>query len=150
MENKLQNFCELRTGEAINWDKMLSDVKDQIDNRSLNYKMIANAHLKSMDWVTCACGNLCDAIPRDYSIGNGQPQDSELSHLGGAFPAPWGALKNIAEKCSDRGMTNGDVREAKEYLEWACGILERIERRSTRLLIDMGVIKPPKGHEKSV
>jgi len=31
-------------------------------------------------WVTCACGNQCNIIPRDYF--DGQPLDKELKNLG--------------------------------------------------------------------
>ena len=36
----------------------------------------------SWEWVTCACGNLCDKIPRDIS---GAPLDAELKSLGVEF-----------------------------------------------------------------
>ena len=36
----------------------------------------------SGDWVTCACGNQCDIIPRDWI---GEPIDDELSSLGYKF-----------------------------------------------------------------
>jgi len=46
----------------------------------------------SGDWVTCACGNLCDAIPRrDDNAGwgrsglKGEPVDFRLAHMGLQF-----------------------------------------------------------------
>lgn len=38
----------------------------------------------SSRWVTCACGNLCDAIPRLEHL-EGRPQDRELAELGTMF-----------------------------------------------------------------
>ena len=36
----------------------------------------------AIDWVTCACGNLCDIIPRSPS---GCPKDYRLQMFGGMF-----------------------------------------------------------------
>jgi len=37
----------------------------------------------SMEWVTCACGNQCELVPRDT---DGAPFDSLLHRLGQEFP----------------------------------------------------------------
>lgn len=37
---------------------------------------------RSSSWITCACGNLCDDIPRCYT---GEPKDAQLSGLGMLF-----------------------------------------------------------------
>lgn len=37
---------------------------------------------RSGDWVTCACGELCKALPKDR---NGQPEDLQLYKMGVDF-----------------------------------------------------------------
>lgn len=64
---------------------------------------------KASEWVTCACGNQCAALPRD---ADGSPQDSILYDLGINF--------------SDQ-VANDNLVKAKKTLE-------RIEKRSTKLL----------------
>lgn len=68
MENK--TYVEVRGKKPFNWYK------------ALNEKEIDWEDLKNMasNWVTCACGNQCDVIPRDFK---GEPEDSVLSALGG-------------------------------------------------------------------
>lgn len=64
-------------------------------------------------WPTCACGNQCDALPRDEY---GRPTDFELAKLGGVFCA------NIAAH---------DLPAAR-------ATFARIEARSAELLAEMG------------
>lgn len=68
---------------------------------------------KAESWVTCACGNQCDAIPRHEN--SGQPIDHRLAVLGRAFA--------------------GDV----EYHDWqnARKTLRKIEERSKELLASL-------------
>ena len=46
-------------------------------------------------WVTCACGKLDDAIPRDFY---GEPSDERLAFLGGSFSEAisWGDPQDAA------------------------------------------------------
>jgi hypothetical protein len=51
----------------------------------LNQSEISDASAKwaesqAKEWVTCACGNQCDIIPR---TGSGAPRDAILNQLGG-------------------------------------------------------------------
>lgn len=56
-------------------------------NEFLNRKVISDAEWEkadklAVDWVTCACGNLCEVIPR---LANGMPDDDELAWSGARF-----------------------------------------------------------------
>lgn len=63
-------------------------------------------------WVTCACGNLCDAIPRAL---DGAPLDAELRSLGLTF------------------MNNIEYQDSKLALE----TLDKIEKRSSAILTEI-------------
>jgi len=68
---------------------------------------------KSSNWVTCACGQLCDALPRDNDTR--APEDDILSNLGVDF---------------DQEIQSGDWDEARD-------VLFKIEARTTELLEQM-------------
>lgn len=70
----------------------------------------------ALDWVSCACGNMCDIIPRDSS---GKPYDDRLAYLGSKF---YGVviLKSKVE---------------------ALHILDLIEKRSAELIAEIKGIK---------
>ena len=57
------------------------------------------------DWVTCACGNLCDAIPRNP---DGEPENISLASMGVYFEHA------IVDLCAAR-----TVRERSHYAEYA-------------------------------
>lgn len=65
------------------------------------------------DWVTCACGNQCDAIPRDRTLG--YPIDHKLRDYGSCFTSA------IRERDRQRAI----------YL------LVQIEKRSAEILAEM-------------
>lgn len=67
-------YTEKVNFEPFNWSKALNSELTDIDWKNL--------HKKSSRWITCACGNLCEKIPRYYS---GKPMDGELARLGYNF-----------------------------------------------------------------
>ena len=73
---------------------------------------------KAGRWTTCACGNLCAALPRKK---DGSPEDRRLSMLGILF------YSHI------------------ENRHWALArrTLVRIEERSTYLLRELGILSKP-------
>jgi hypothetical protein len=77
---------------------------------------------KSENWITCACGNQCDIIPRN---GNGKPDDPLLLELGIRF---FGAIRAMLD---DEGE---DFVAAREY---AKKILMDIEKRSAELIAEI-------------
>lgn len=92
---------------AFNWRKWLM----KKSHTATEWKW---AEDRARKWVTCACGNLCAAIPR---YADGKPKDRLLSHYGGAFGF-FGAV---------------EMWDAQSALMW----LDKIERRSKYLLLQM-------------
>jgi hypothetical protein len=66
-------------------------------------------------WTTCACGQMCKIIPRDSSKS---PIDEQLRTLGGAFA---------------QQMSAGHYHDARKTLD-------KIEKRTAKILTDMGVL----------
>ena len=76
-------YAEKNNEESFDWNAFLD--KKEITQNKWEY-----ASLISSQWVTCACGNQCDLIPR-YKPGEspfeywGTPKDSILRALGIEF-----------------------------------------------------------------
>ncbi len=92
----------------------------------LNKKKYTEAELDEADrlasgWVTCACGNLCAALPRS---SGGVPADRDLQVLGDVFSTKISRLKE-AFHCG--GVLQWPQRAALE-------VLAKIESRSEELL----------------
>ena len=86
-----------------------NDFLDRGNRGQINGWELNRARSLSGDWITCACGNQCDVIPRYES---GCPIDEELYHLGLRF-----------HSCI-----------AKENYSFAIHLLSEIEARSTYLI----------------
>lgn len=71
----MKTFAETRGKSPFNWYEFLNQT-------TITDEEWEDAHKLSKSWVTCACGNLCDAIPRDVA---GCPKDSDLFSLGCEF-----------------------------------------------------------------
>jgi hypothetical protein len=96
--------------EVINWPATIKRLMTLNPRGRAYKKLYEEASDAADDWVTCACGALCDAIPREPK-SNG-PEDQLLNMLGIRF-----ALQIDAE----------------EY-DLALKTLDEIEARSTKLL----------------
>lgn len=86
----MQTYCEVKTGKSINWYDRLNELKQLFKTNSIEYeRKKALYHKDSLRWITCACGNTCDIIPRENSsmAGPGKPVDDTLSYLGASFPS---------------------------------------------------------------
>lgn len=75
----------------------------------------AEIHARGGPWTSCACGQMCKILPRDSSKC---PKDEILKGLGADFA---------------RMMSAGDYKSAR-------AILDKIEKRSTELLREMGIL----------
>ncbi len=82
---------------------------------------LTEATALASSWVTCACGNLCEAIPRRLDRA---PRDEELRLAGLNF----GALIRIMR---DNQSAGRDYNSARKQ---ALHVLSKIEARSTHLL----------------
>lgn len=69
----MKTYSESQNRKPFDWKKFLS-------NSNITENQWGDAKLLARSWVTCACGNQCDIIPRDT---DGSPKDEMLSELGG-------------------------------------------------------------------
>ena len=86
----MKNYSESQGKPAFDWNAFLENPP------KLGSKKHRNAKDLSGDWVTCACGNLCDMIARSPL---GTPYDDQLERLGSMFHtdvirADWENAKN--------------------------------------------------------
>jgi len=103
-----KTYAESKQMSKFNWKEWLEAAVRKSPTRMDRYKKSEMA----VNWVTCACGNQCDQIPRDTS---GMPRDKDLADLGGKFYS---------------AVHSG-------YYESALGLLELIEKRAAELLTDI-------------
>lgn len=117
----------------------MSNIEDKVDPYHPDFdwfafldqdiELISRDHLEEANaladnWVTCACGQLCKALPR--TAGNA-PEDKELDDLGMQFAH---AMSEVLETQSNT------VRDE------AVEILKAIEARTTLLLQEMKSAAP--------
>lgn len=106
----MKTYVETQNEKPFDWLEALS--QEEIPKDEWEYL----AHLSGR-WVTCACGNQCDIIPR---FPDGAPIDEKLHNLGMTFHS-W------------------ILRENKEE---AINVLKRIEKRSKELIIQINETRP--------
>lgn len=97
----MKSYTEKRGLEKFDW-------REALTSQTINWLDLAN---RSKSWVACACGNLCDVIPRDTE---GAPVDKTLKALGGDQGFHYAIRMNDAED--------------------ALAILDLIEERSAYLI----------------
>jgi len=88
----MKTYAEANKKKPFDWNKFLSKKK-------ISEKQWHDAYRLSTSWVTCACGNQCDIIPR---MVDGHPKDKKLAFLGYTFAVH---------------ISTGNVQESKEVLE---------------------------------
>ena len=86
----MKTYAETQGKKKFDWNAFLENPPER---RSLRHRRATDL---SGQWVTCACGNQCDIIPRSAS---GTPFDNELESLGFSFHAliddgQWDLAKN--------------------------------------------------------
>jgi hypothetical protein len=69
----MKTYTEKQGQESFDWNNFLDNPPEKGSEEHLK------AVILSAEWVTCACGNLCDIIPRSKV---GTPMDDELEILG--------------------------------------------------------------------
>jgi len=102
----MKTYSETKGKEPFDWNAFLENPPRR---RSLRHRMAMDL---SGQWVTCACGNLCDIIPRTPF---GIPLDYHLEHLGIMFYS--------------------DIKDA--LWERAKNTLNLIEKRSSELIAEL-------------
>lgn len=118
--SNMKTYTEERGKEPFDWNKALAEVKPEDSERLAELVNLADG------WVTCACGNLCDALPRTLS---GAPEDRKLAAFGEIFAEDL----SWAMDFSDDGM----ISKAKDMLEEAKETLLLIEARAAKLLKEL-------------
>ena len=112
-----------RYGRSIDWYDRLEELKTikeggKVHQRMSEYgKLHFQAVADAQSWTTCACGNMCDIIPRDEW---GAPLDDELRTLGVLFPTyihgeQYDAAINTLDKIEKRSATLIKRELAKEH-----------------------------------
>ena len=135
----MKTFTESQGFDTFDWWKALEGLKD--GEPAPNQKEL---EARSRNWVTCACGNMCDAIPRykvvkileedvwsyDWGFPENKLQD-RLLHLQGGAP--------IDDELEAQG--HEFYHYIREYLWEAARLaLQKIEDRSIELLTASGHI----------
>ncbi len=98
----MRTYAESKGKKPFDWNEFLSRDKYTEEEWKAAMKL-------SYSWITCACGNQCDIIPRRES---GAPEDCKLWELGDRFST---ALEN-------------------EEIYEAVRLLNRIEKRSADII----------------
>ena len=112
----MKTFAETRNVAQFDWNAFLA--KNEFTETE-----IINALNLAGEWVTCACGNLCAALPRNP---NGEPLDYELADLGNKFYEAICSMDCSHSRC--------DVKNMIKWRDKARTILFMIEDRSAILL----------------
>ena len=116
----MKTYTEAMANDKFDWYDALMDARagrlTEDDHDELTRK--------AEDWTMCACGNMCDLIPRretreldNFREGRGSPLDDELRQL---------------------GMDFSEQVEEKDWFS-AINTLSNIEYRSYEILNGMGV-----------
>lgn len=109
MKNKGKTYAEKRGVQPFNWNWFLLKARMGL----YPFGAPEAVKIRAQDWVTCACGNQCAAIPRhDEECLLGVPCDHDLK------------------------MHGIDFFQAVSAREWktAMKVLKAIEKRSAELL----------------
>jgi hypothetical protein len=72
----MKNYAETKGERAFDWNNFLDNPPEYLSIEHYRACDLAG------EWVTCACGNLCDIIPRSPI---GRPSDTDLESLGVNF-----------------------------------------------------------------
>jgi len=97
----LPTYTEIKRGKVFDWHAFLA--KDTHDEDAWH-----EAVNLAGEWVTCACGGQCAALPR---TAGGAPEDEHLYELGCLF-----STQIIAKLYSDARETLGDIEQRATLL----------------------------------
>ncbi len=120
-----KSFAAVSGYKPFNWTRFLMRKRYTVSE-------LEEARSLSGEWVTCACGVQCAALPRAVSNSDrftrNEPLDHELSRLGMAFHDRIIELRDAVRD----GTPFSRRRDA------AAATLRAIERRSAKLLRSLG------------
>lgn len=110
----MKSYAETQKQEVVDWNEFLREAQDADD--------MGPATDLADGWVTCACGQACEAIKRDDW---GSPADAELKALGYNFG------------CFISAMSGSEGYEFDENRAKAQACLLKIEQRAAELLAEI-------------
>lgn len=111
-------YFELKAQHPFNWYEALKQVMSE-PNPKTRFLISQDLKLLSQNWITCACGNQCNIIPRSDT---GEPDDEILSEQGLRFMEFVG----------------------REEYDKAIECLDIIEKRSAELIAELNKSEPSK------
>ena len=117
MKKTTVTYSERRGKAPFDWHEFLN-------RKSYSRKELNEAVELSVSWITCACGNQCDVIPRDY---DGKPFDDKLERLGFNFYMKIKEIRNVTIVGNFENIENNLKNDALK-------LLMNIERRSATLI----------------
>lgn len=117
-------YSESKGKQPIDWNAFLNkEMKD------VTWDEMGRMNDAADDWVTCACGNECDIIPRYKTQAQhgmkGEPKDIVLMRLGVDFCQAVNSMDN------NHGL---DLREYNQEKRRAIYTLHQIEKRSAEII----------------
>jgi hypothetical protein len=92
----------------------------------ISLEVLTEAEKLASNWVSCACGQLCKALPRGTSNSFSEPKDAELSKLGYKFHNAIESARYCKKikKSDSLGLRLADAKET----------IIQIEQRTNQLL----------------
>lgn len=101
-----KTYSEREGHSPINWNERINKIiSGEVEYGSMEH----NVYMRdSGQWVTCACGNMCEIIPRNTNgVFIGSPSDGTLFSLGIEFhayitKANGPKAKNVLRKIEER------------------------------------------------
>lgn len=113
----MKTYAESRGEKPFDWNAFLK-------NESYTVDECKEADGLARHWVTCACGNQCDVIPRGIT---GAPKDFWLRHFGDAFCANIRRLLFAVKE----GVHFRNEQQA------AMATLQEIEKRAAKIIAEI-------------
>jgi hypothetical protein len=128
--NGVQTHNEYVNGNFFNWNQALLERSEgRTIERPSDGLTPLQISKKAGSWTTCACGNLCEILPRDGD----EPEDEELRELGLTF-------MYVLQR-AEREMDLGDTYRAANIYRNAHSVLRLIEQRSVKCLLETGMVE---------
>jgi hypothetical protein len=125
----MKKYTETKNRAPFDWNAALSK-----DCKDMNLREAGQLKKRSESWVTCACGNQCEIIPREK---DGTPLNKKLDKLGVKFhlEGVYEMYNNLANSQRTSGQASlGYMRLANNSRRKAIRTLKRIEILSGKLI----------------
>ena len=121
----MKKYVESKNQSPVDWNAFLN-------KETYSLIEVSNAHYLAGSWVTCACGNQCEIIPRSIS---GRPIDDKLAELGCDFCMQlFSMYQKIKRKYKLILVTESSCIEFKQEIKEMKKTLTKIEKRSAKLI----------------